>query len=303
MDSLWITGYENEIERCKKLYDNFDEGAGFIKSVFDAISKYDDQHHTQIPPIDHLSPPAEESTEMMKQDQSLKLRPDLNAKQFSELFKTVCSEATKANPALKKIMSDLLNRTDIFLSGEGKVLSLEKIKEFRDLLKKEAAIENDMATFLFSIVLSSIYRRQFESIPMGLRTDLYEGGDCPLCGEQPHFGMLCPEDGAKVLECWLCGSRWLHSRVKCPYCSNEDREELGYFTIEGNDNCRVNYCLSCRRYYKIIDARNFNTDGNIVLTIHNLASLGYDILARKEGFSPGSGLEWVNENELSDRQD
>jgi len=41
----------------------------------------------------------------------------------------------------------------------------------------------------------------------------------------------------------------------------------------------------------------------LILAIHNLATLDYDFLAGKEGFSPCSGLEWVNESELPDRQD
>ncbi|MFU8794916.1 MAG: formate dehydrogenase accessory protein FdhE [Dethiobacteria bacterium] len=304
MDSLWMTGYEKEIERCKKLYVNFSEGAGYIKAVFDALKKYYEKHGNQLSQLELTIPSAEESAEMMRQDESLNLRPDINTALFSELFKLVCLETTKANPVIKETIATVVDKTITFLSEEGEIVSLEKIKAFRDLLIKETAIEKDMATFLFSIVLSSIYRRQLESISKVLRTDLYEGGECPLCGEKPHYGMLRNDDGAKHLECWLCGTSWVHTRVKCPYCSNDDREELGYFTVEGNDMCRVNYCRNCCRYCKIIDARKFGMDGKVILAIHNLASLEYDLLARKEGFFPGSGLEWINEeDEAIDRQD
>ena len=168
---------------------------------------------------------------------------------------------------------------------------------------KETVLEQDLATFLFPLMLSSLYRQYLQSSAEVLRTDLWEGGDCPLCGEKPHFGMLRPEDGAKQLECWLCGTRWVHTRIKCPFCNNEEQESLGYFTIEGNDICRVNFCKSCSHYYKIFDARKFQTDGDLILTVHNLATLDYDLKAREEGFTPGSGLEWVNEMEIANRQD
>ena len=157
--------------------------------------------------------------------------------------------------------------------------------------------------FLFSIALSSFYKQLLQSTAEVLQTDLWKEGNCPLCGEKPHYGLLRPEDGAKELECWLCGTKWVHTRIKCPFCSNQEQEELGYFTVENREICRINFCQQCCQYYKIVDARKFNTSGDIALAIHNLASLSHDLLARQEGFAPGSGLEWVNPKEIADRQE
>ena len=301
LDSLWLVGYEQEIERCKKLYDDFADGAGYVESIFNVLDQYYSKNSGAFVPAELPISQTEEATDLMRKDQSLRFRPDLDTKLFVDLFNTVCKETAKKNPLLKPIINEIADKTDSYFSEKKSTISLEEIDQFRKLLIEETAMENDLATFLFSIVLSSIYRRQLESIAEVLRTDLYEGGDCPLCGEKPHYGMLRTEDGAKQLECWLCGTRWVHTRVKCPYCSNEEREELGYFTIEGQDICRVNYCHSCSCFCKIFDLRQFSMDGDIVLAIHNLATLNNDLLAGKEGFSPGSGLEWVNESELPDR--
>ncbi len=303
MDSLWLVGYEQEIERCKKLYDDFADGADYVEAIFSVLDKYFSNKFGAFIPAELPISQAEEATELMKKDQSLRFRPDLDTHLFFNLFKVACKETAKKNPALKLIFSEVITRTDSYFSNKESLISLDEIDIFRQLLIKETAIETDMATFLFSIVLSSIYRRQLESIAEVLRTDLYEGGDCPLCGEKPHYGMLRADDGAKLMECWLCGTRWVHTRVKCPYCSNVEREELGYFTVEGNDLCRVNYCQCCCCYYKIFDLRQHNTDGDLVLAIHNLATLNNDLLAGKEGFKPGSGLQWVNDPDLSERED
>ena len=303
MDNNWVTGYQSEIERCKKLYQNFEAGAGFVKAVFDSLNHYFEKHPDQAPPLDHLAPPAEESADKMRQDKSLNLQPAVDSQLFSTLFKMLSKEAVKVNPGLKKLFAQIEKEMDLFVANNQSSVTVKDIWAFHDRLVEETALSVDMATFLFSMVLSTIYRQQLESISEVLRTDLYEGGECPLCGEKPHYGSLKSESGAKELECWLCGTRWVHTRVKCPYCSNEDREKLGYFTVEGNDLCRVNYCHNCCCYCKIIYARKFGMDGGLILAIHNLASLDYDLLARKEGFNPGSGLEWVNEEEVSDRQD
>ena len=303
LDSQWVTGYKQEIERCNKTYKNFAEGAVFVEAVFDALKSYLEKQEDFTLSVEGQFPDPEELTAKMRLDQSIRFRPEVEKGHFVALFNLVCAEAVKVNPGLKQVVNQVVAKCEEYFSVLDDKVSLETVLEFNNLLVKETAMERDMATFLFSIVLSSIYRRQLESISEVLRTDLYEGGDCPLCGEKPHFGMLRAEDGAKQLECWLCGTRWVHTRVKCPYCSNEEREELGYFTVEGSDFCRVNYCRSCCRYYKIFDARTIGADGDLILAIQNLASLEYDFLARKEGFTPGSGLEWVNESELIDRKD
>jgi len=301
LDSLFVTGYEKEIERCINIYESFEEGAGFIESVFTTLDEYFKKHSELAPVLDPNFIDKDKSEEMMRRDEGIRFRPEIDTELFKTLFDLVCDEAVNTNHSLKNVIAEVKTVSENYLRTSGETVSLEKAAELNDLLVKETSMECDMATFLFSIVLSSIYRRQLESISEVLRTDLYEGGDCPLCGEKPHYGMLRAEDGAKQLECWLCGTRWLHTRVKCPFCSNEERDELGYFTLEGSEICRVNYCRSCCRYYKVIDARSFNVDGALILAIHNLATLDYDFLAKKEGFSPCSGLDWVNESELPDR--
>lgn len=303
LDSVWLVGYEQEVERCKKLYKDFADGADYVEAIFNVLDQYYSKNAGAFVPAELPISQVEEATDLMKNDQSLRFRPDLETKLFVDLFKAVCKETAKKNPTLKPVFNEVNDKIDSYFTSKEAIISLEEIDQFRRLLIEETAMENDLATFLFSIVLSSIYRRQLESIAEVLRTDLYEGGDCPLCGEKPHYGMLRTEDGAKQLECWLCGTRWVHTRVKCPYCSNEEREELGYFTIEGQDICRVNYCQSCFCYCKIFDLRQFSTDGDVVLAIHNLATLTNDLLAGKEGFSPGSGLEWVNHSEVVEKQD
>ncbi len=304
MDYLWKTGYRAEIERCSNMYRHFKDGAGYIRAVFEGLESYFDQSDQNLPIQNMLQVAPDETlntTDLMKKDSSLRLQPPVNQQLFIDLFRLSCEQTVKSNPNLEQIMEQVTGKVEEFIYHSEEELHLHTLKLLMASLVKETSIGQDMATFLFSIILSSIYRQQFENIRKVVRIDLYEGGDCPLCGERPHYGYLRQDDGAKVLDCWLCGTQWAHNRVKCPYCNNEEREELGYFTVEGIDVCRVNYCHRCRQYCKIIDARNFNLDSSLILAIHNLASLGHDLLARKEGFSAGSGLEWVNEEELSER--
>lgn len=294
-----LADLEEEINRCKKLYPNFKEAEPFITEIYKSADHFFKKHPAQFKPdID-----AQCAESKIRQNESLKLSLPLETKGVAGLLKVMADAIKKTNPKMKGLAKEINDRVNIFEKEAPSEISKEDVIDFRDSLIKEGVLERDLATFLFSFLLSSFYRQQLQSILEVLRTDLWEGGNCPACGEKPHFGILTPDEGRKQLECWLCGAEWMHTRIKCPFCDNEDREKLGYFTVEDIEKCRVQYCNACCHYYKVFDLRKFSADGSLILPVHNLATIDYDLIARQEGFTPGSGLEWVNEHEVSDRQD
>ncbi len=299
MPKLERAMWEEEIKRCTRLYGSFNDAELFIRAVYSAAEDYFKSNPLDVVP--HFD--AEEAEKMIRAGKCINLNPSLDTSAVAGLLKSLNESLLKVNPQLKSTVKELELKLEQFLSNFADKVNKENVLELRDSLIKETALEKDLATFLFSFLLSSLYRQQLYSISEVLRTDLWEGGNCPLCGEKPHYGYLAEESGRKILECWLCGTEWEHSRIKCPYCDNSDHEKLGYFTIEDNEICRVNFCQVCCQYCKLFDARKFHADGKVVLAIHNLATLAHDLAARKEGFLPGSKLEWVNDNEVTDRQD
>ncbi len=299
MDKLLYEKCQEEITRCNRLYDGFSNASPFISAICSAACEYFKEHPlTPLPAYDQG-----EAEDLIRAGRSLTLNPPLKAKEVVGLLKSFGKATVKANPKLKATVKEINEYLDQFLLDSQEEVSRKDVFNLQDLLIKETELEEDLATFLFSFLLYSFYRQYLQPTSEVLRTDLWEGGDCPLCGEKPHYGLLRSEDGAKQLECWACGTQWLHTRIKCPYCDNTDMEKLGYFTVEDNEKVRVNYCQKCCQYYKIFDVRKFHADGDVVLTIHNLASLDYDLLARREGFTPGSCLEWVNKDEIVEAQD
>lgn len=293
--------WEEEIKRCTRLYDGFNDAEPLIRAIYITAEDYFKNNPLDVVP--HFD--AEEAEKMIRAGTSINLNPPIDTSAVAGLLKALNEALLKVNPGLKDTVNELKQKFKQFQNDSPDKVSKEDVLKLRDSLIKETALEKDLATFLFSFLLSSLYRQQLNSINEVLRTDLWEGRDCPLCGEKPHFGYLEEESGKKILDCWLCGTEWEHIRIKCPYCDNSDHEKLGYFTIEGNEICRVNFCQVCCQYCKLFDYRKFHADGKVVLAIHNLATLGYDLAARKEGFLPGSNLEWVNDNEVevTDKQD
>ena len=106
-------------------------------------------------------------------------------------------------------------------------------------------------------------------------------GYCPICGKEPKIGQIRGEDG-RFLFCNQCGFEWHYLRIKCPFCGNEEQQSLAYFTVEGDEQYRVDVCNECKRYIKIVDFRESKKDAN--MDVEDIATLHLDILANEEGY-------------------
>jgi FdhE protein len=107
-------------------------------------------------------------------------------------------------------------------------------------------------------------------------------GYCPVCSKEPKIAELREEEGFRYLYCNQCGFEWNYLRIKCPFCGNEDQQELAYFTIEGEEKYRVDVCNNCERYIKTVDFRKTTERAN--LDVEDIATLHLDILASEEGY-------------------
>jgi len=286
--------FEKEFERCLKLYSGFEEAEEFLRQVFNEVFGFLERKKS-ISLVDHFPLPEKERTrEDFKNGKSLEYKPRIKAEEILELLHILCDVFIRVNPGLEETVKKAKERFESFLKTASEFVEFKKIKQLWQELEQENLLENDLLNFLFINSLSAIYKNSHDNIIEDLPKQLWEEGHCCLCGEKPHYGLLRYEDGAKILECWLCGTRWGQMRIKCPFCSNETPEELGYFTVEDNKHCRIQFCNKCKTYYKLIDARELGKTRKIVLPLHHLATLSHDLLAEKEGFLPGSGLRWVN---------
>jgi formate dehydrogenase accessory protein FdhE len=98
---------------------------------------------------------------------------------------------------------------------------------------------------------------------------------CPVCGNHPDMAMLNDiEEGKRYLHCALCEHEWPYKRISCTICGNEDQETLGFFTIDGNERHRIDYCDACMGYIKTLrlikteDPENFDLTVETVITAH-----------------------------------
>jgi FdhE protein len=107
-------------------------------------------------------------------------------------------------------------------------------------------------------------------------------GYCPICGKEPKIGELKGDEDRRFLFCNQCGFEWNFSRIKCPFCGNEEQQTLAYFTVEGEERYRVDVCNVCKRYVKMVDSSDFKEKLN--LDVEDIATLHLDMLAAEEGY-------------------
>ena len=287
-----------EIEWCCKLYPEFKEVKDILKAAFDAEAQFYRKNPEAVRPCSYGGT-ADQIKQRFIDDKSLGLvNTEIKSASFKELFSSLTGEISRTNPELK----DAMEEADRYLSSAFPVIqevsTRNQVFHLMDKTIENTSLKSDLATFLFHFTFSSLFQRTLKDLVGEVDTSPWRRGECPLCEAKPHYGQLRKEDGAKIMECWLCGTRWQHARVQCPGCQSKDQEQLGLFTVEGNELCRIHFCKECHGYYKIFDARRLEKK-EIVQYVHHLATLSHDVLAAKEGFSPISGLEWINREEIS----
>lgn len=106
---------------------------------------------------------------------------------------------------------------------------------------------------------------------------------CPVCGGPPDFGYLEKGEGARWLLCSRCDTAWPYRRLKCPYCGNEDQDDLSYLASE-DGLYRLYLCEQCHKYLKVVDLRKTETE--VLLPLERLLTLDMDRQAHEMGYMP-----------------
>jgi len=166
-------------------------------------------------------------------------------------------------------------------SGNLFKIILKQDEEALSLIAKEVDLDPKVLQFLGQVALTpSIYALR-DAMSSNIDTDGWDHGYCPLCGSQPNMAYFA-KTGKRYLHCEFCGEEWAFSRIRCPFCDNQEQETLGYFEVEEEEGLRVYFCRKCMRYLKTIDKKAFEEVAP--LELENLATIHLDLLANENEF-------------------
>lgn len=217
---------------------------------------------------------------------SLMGRKDLNLDTASaaRLFDRLCKVLSR-----RKEVSGEANRID--LAFRNKDINLVELfehagtddGEYISAISKKLKVREDLLSFLAGNSVKPI----FEAYASELRGYVDQGtwwrGHCPICGSMPFIAEF-REEGERFLVCSLCAFEWRFTRLKCPFCENEDHQGLRYFYAEKEKKTvRVDVCEKCRKYIKTVDTRGLGEE--IIPLVEDIGTFYLDVLAQKEGYT------------------
>jgi FdhE protein len=126
-------------------------------------------------------------------------------------------------------------------------------------------------------------------------------GYCPICGGCPLLGELRGTDLVAWLRCGACGFGWQVQRGACPFCGNDDEQQLGTLTLEAEQRFRAVVCQRCRTYLKVGNA--LEPPPTEVLAIDDVLSLHLDVAAAERGYRRASGTGYRIELAVPETED
>ncbi|MDW7672036.1 MAG: formate dehydrogenase accessory protein FdhE [Bacillota bacterium] len=213
----------------------------------------------------------------------------MTSNQFADYLKHVFKPVFRNHPEAYRVIGVLHDQIEHLIDVSP--IHSSHLSQLTTLLKSRTPLEHDFITLLISLSAAHLYRLRHGITELYQNEDAKGDNTCPTCGLVPHFSQLRGEEGFREMECWLCGTRWLSSRLECLQCGEKEQKQLGYFVTDEIPDCRIHFCRSCASYTKAFDLRQRSVmDPN--LWILHLASLYMDDLAAMEGFQPASAMIW-----------
>jgi FdhE protein len=151
-------------------------------------------------------------------------------------------------------------------------------------------VDPSVLTFVLGLFLKPFVEKRAELMGPIAEGFFWSKGYCPICGSWPSVSFLKGKEGQRWLKCSFCGHEWRFIRTQCPFCENEDQDQLELLYSADREGERVETCHRCRRYIVAIDLRDRADEA--VMEVVPLGLVYLDVLAQQQGFQPGALTHW-----------
>lgn len=178
---------------------------------------------------------------------------EVSEKLFAEICEILTASENELSETIKNISAitaekkiDLNKLFTAFIEGD---------ESFFDSIETEYEIDKQVLGFLAYNALQPSLSSFSEMISESLDKDSeWDKGYCPVCGSMPELSLF-EENGKRFLICGFCNHKWASKRMYCPFCENTDHETLRYYSIDNEEEYRVDVCDKCKKYIKTVDVK------------------------------------------------
>ena len=173
---------------------------------------------------------------------------DLTQKLYLTLAERALKSSAKAGMHLKNVLSgprDQINRlVQGVLRSDFQVIESEC---------ERYGVDPAAVKLLLRLALRPSLKVFSQTVTADMDMDKWFYGHCPVCGSGPALAQL--EERTRRLYCSVCETSWPYHRLRCPFCENENQQDLSYYYVEGEKGLRMDLCRRCGRRLKTIDPR------------------------------------------------
>ncbi|MHB8781183.1 MAG: formate dehydrogenase accessory protein FdhE [Candidatus Geothermincolia bacterium] len=252
----------------------------FYREVFGVQKKHSSQLPAELPRIDE-----EEMIRRLEAGTPLlgghELPDDYSAMlAVMEEIAVLLEEKSPEPPAALRAGLDQLKDAELLASMAGAYM--ESRSEDFAAITDRLGWDDEVAGLLVHTSLTPFMWRKAGGVRVRVSLDQVLSGTCPVCGAAPIMGFLRADDGMRILECSLCGSRWGTPRMACPFCHLQESERLRYHFIEGDEMRRIYVCDGCQGYLKVTGQRGER--GELVIPLEDMATAQLDAVAEERGY-------------------
>ena len=183
---------------------------------------------------------------------------------------------TEVKPLARAVAAGWLDPLALFESAVS-----QNVDRFHELSHADTDYRGPLrglASLIAMPMLQNCRRAWAERVP----TD-WAYGYCPICGTWPALAEMRGLDGARHLRCGCCGGDWRTEWLRCPFCGEDDHEELGSL-VSPDSLARqtIEVCNRCSGYVKTMTTLSAIRPEHVVL--EDLATLVLDIAALERGY-------------------
>lgn len=193
-------------------------------------------------------------------------------------------------------ISDSLSKLSVLIQ-ENKIITEELFNSFMqenesyfDMINDQYKIHKEITGFIVYNSLKPSIAAFSDKISAYLDDVQWDKGYCPVCGSLPELSVF-EKDGKRFLICGFCSHKWASKRIYCPFCENSDHETLHYYSIDDEEEYRVDVCDKCRCYIKTINTGQ--THREIYYPLESQSTDYIDIKFKNMGFK--TGISKLNE--------
>jgi FdhE protein len=258
---------------------------GLYREIFSVQRKLSQEIPDQLPHIEgaQVAYRIEENRLLIEADE-LKVDLPVLKKMIRELGKVLEEKGESPVEGMDKFLAEELKDDDKLRGLVNAFLEHEDEELARRM--EGYALDPALLYMLLHISLAPFYWKMAGALARKADLGQVPRGRCPVCGDLPVMGLLRPEEGLRVLECSLCGTRWGFPRIMCPFCSNVDQSKLKYIFANDDDSRRAYLCDKCKKYVKVSSPPS-EKDEEFLISLEDLATAHLDLAAEEKGYQRG----------------